>query len=335
MFLLRVVVFTQTPVETPLVVKDSIAANADAAVIQENLIHIGDLIDVYVVGNTDYDWRGSVSPEGFLDKLNFVDPPVYALCRTESETASKIAESYGKILKNPQVAVKIIDRAGRAVSIVYGAVKTPQRFQIRRPAKLNELLILAGGITENASGEVSIVRSRNLSCAPVAEAQPAVAPAGENSVSADRESDAQYLKISIADLLKGEPASNPYIFSGDVITVLEAEPIYVIGGVVNPKQISLREQLTVTRAIAAAGGFTKYADRKKATIFRREGGGTKIVDVDLEKIKSGQLADIRLQSLDVVEIDQRGSGKNKFPPIIKSFEGEAKKGTSLPLRVID
>ncbi len=77
----------------------------------------------------------------------------------------------------------------------------------------------------------------------------------EKLISAKQENDSQFIKIKIADLIKREPTHNPLILSGDIITVLEAEPIYVIGGVANPKQINAHSQITVSRAIAAAGAL--------------------------------------------------------------------------------
>lgn len=336
LFLLKATIFAQTPPDSLPAVKDSTAAGANAPIVAaENLIHIGDLIDVDVLGSTDYDWRGTLTPEGFLDKINFVEEPVYALCRTETEVAAEIAKGYGKFLNNPQVVVKIIDRSNRPVSTLYGAVKTPQRFQILRPVKLNELLILSGGITEKASGEVQLLRSRNLSCEAAAKPKSETAQNAEKIVSGRQIGGTETLKIQIGDLIKGKPESNPYVLSGDVITVEEAEPVYVIGGVANPKRIGIHGRLTVARAVDAAGGVTRYADPKKVTIFRRENGDTKILEVDLEKIKNGQSADVELQSLDVVEVAQRGGGKSKFPPVIKNSEDTDKKNSNLSLRVID
>lgn len=293
---------------------------ADAA---ENLIHIGDLIDVDVVGSTEYDWRGTLSPEGFLDGMNFVEEPIFGLCRTEEAVAADVAKGYAKILRNPQVDVKIIDRSRRAVSLLYGAVKTPQRFQIKRPVKLNELLILSGGLTDRASGEIQILRSPVLSCA------------AKKNTSDKQESGSEYINIKIGDLLKGQPESNPPILSGDVVTVFESKPIYVTGGVRNPKQIDARSELNVTRAVAAAGGLTKDADPKKITVFRVENKETKVIEIDFEKIETGEADDLILQPFDIVEVAQKGKGKSRYSPIPKGSDDNSANSRNLPLRIID
>lgn len=306
---------------------------------KENLIHFGDLIDVDIVGSAEYDWRGTLTPEGFLNGLNFVEEPVFALCRTEEDVAADVAKGYRKILRDPQVILRIIDRSGRPVSLLYGAVKTPQRFRIQRSVRLNELLILSGGITEKASGEIQIFRSPNLSCEseklPFEKSARKESQGQEMFISARQNEESQNIKIKIADLIKGEQEANPVILSGDVVTVLEAEPIYVIGGVANPKQINAHSQMTLSRAIATAGGFTKDADQKRITIFRREKNETRTIEVDFEKIKTSPETEIVLQALDIVEVARTGREKRKFPPIISPPENRTEKTANPPLRIID
>ncbi|MGI8469215.1 MAG: polysaccharide biosynthesis/export family protein [Pyrinomonadaceae bacterium] len=305
----------------------------------ENLIHIGDLINVDVVGSTEYDWRGGLTPEGYLNGLNFVDEPIYGLCRTQEQVATDVAKGYEKFLRNPQVVVKIIDRSRRPVSFLYGAVGTPQRFQLRRAVKLNELLILAGGITEQASGEIQILRSQTLSCsAKKSSPNKQTSDSGnlaKKSSAAAQSNDSEYINIEIGDLLKGKPESNPQILTGDVVTVLESKPIYVTGGVVNPKQINARSEINVSRAIAEAGGLAKNADPKKVTVFRVENRETKAIEIDLDKVKAGQTADMTLQAFDIIDVAQKGKERSKYAPVINAAETDTKKSQNLPLRIID
>jgi protein involved in polysaccharide export with SLBB domain len=109
----------------------------------------------------------------------------------------------------------------------------------------------------------------------------------------------------------------------------------VIGGVANPKQISSRSQITLSRAVWSAGGATKNADQKKITIFRREAGETKIIEADLEKIKGGEAEDLILRALDIVDVGQTGRTRSKFPPVLRVAETGGKNTATLPLRIID
>ncbi len=326
---------TPTPTETPKIVSEN-----DTKVIPEsesNLIHLGDLIDVDVVGSLEYDWRGSVSPEGFLSGIAFAEQPIFALCRSEEAVAADVTKVFAKFLREPKIVVKILDRSNRAISIIGGAVKMPQRLQIKRAVFLNELIIISGGLTDKTSGEIQIFRPQNLNCAAT-ETKTSFAN-GENRerfvAASSEDNGSQYINIRIIDLLKGKKEANPQILNGDIITVLEAQSIYVIGGVASPKQISFRSQITLSRAIDSAGGLAKNADAKKITIFRRAGGETKIIEADLEKIKAQKADDINLQASDIIEVNENGREKRKYPPVINVVDLNDGNSSKLPLRVID
>jgi len=290
-----------------------------------NLIHFGDYIDVDVVGSAEFDWRGTLTPEGFLDGLDFIEEPVYALCRTEEQVATAVAAAYSKLLKDPVVTVRILDRAGRAVSFLYGAVLFPQRLLIQREVRLNEILVLAGGLDERASGEIEIMRFANLNCA---------VSSADGSSETVRKAETQTRTISVRDVIKGTPESNPVVLNGDIITVQQSDPVYVIGGVANPKQVNARNKLSVSRAIASAGGLIKGADPKSIVIYRR--GPTEVtrIAVDLESVQTGTSEDVILERYDIVEVSQKGNDDRRIAPVVRVYSDFVKSGT-MPLRIIE
>ena len=294
---------------------------------ETELIHYGDLIDVDVVGSFEYDWRGTLTPEGFLDGLERSEEQIYALCRSEKDVAADITREYGKSLRDPTVVVKIIDRSNRAAAILYGAVKSPQRFQIRRAVRLNELLALSGGITESASGTIVIFRPRELNC--VKKNDQADLRAGEAGATPSGNT----LSIKIKDLLEGKPEANPEILSGDVVTVADAPPIYVVGAVNNPGQLASKSGIRLSQAIAEAGGAIKSAT--EVTIHRRANSGTTVIETDLKKVSSGEVEDIELKAFDVVDVVQKGGQKRKFAPKPPASPLYASSVFRLPMRVID
>jgi protein involved in polysaccharide export with SLBB domain len=290
-----------------------------------NLIHYGDLIDVDVVGSFEYDWRGTLTPEGFLAGTDKLSNQIYGLCRSEADVAATIAKEYAGTLRNPVVVVRILDRSNRALAFIDGAVKFPQRFQIRRRVLLNELLVLSGGITDRASGEVVIFRPASINCGPKA-----VSPGNGSG-----EAVPQTLTIRLSELLSGSAAANPLILSGDVLTVVEAAPVFVIGGVGSPTQISFRTDTTLSQAIARAGGLSKEGVADRIRIFRRDGKQNKIIQADLKKILAKQSDDPVLQAYDVIDVEQKGRGPAKLPA---QFESELKPRagvSNLPLRIVD
>ena len=290
------------------------------AVNPEDLVHFGDLIDVDVLGGFEFDWRGTVTPDGFLDGILVYDEPIRALCRSEKDIAADIARAHSKVLRDPKVVVKIIDRSNRAVARVLGAVRTPTRFSIRRSVTLKELLVLAGGIASGASGDIAIIRPRNLSCL-------------ETSGPSDNGSELTNIKIS--DLLSGKSEFNPVILSGDVVTVSRALPIYVVGAVNVPVPLYLTSDLTVSRAIAMAGGLSKDAEGSTVTILRRSGADTAQIESDLSKVKRGEIEDEILKPFDIIDVPVKGGGKRKYPPASPVNENRDPSMGELPLKIVD
>lgn len=300
---------------------------------KDDLIHPGDLIEVDIIGSIEFDWRGTLNPEGNLDGLEFVEKPIYGHCKTVEEVEKNVAESYSKILREPKVKVTILDRSNRPLATIFGAVRMEQRFKIKRPVLLNELLVLSGGFTDKSSGIVQVFRSSGLSCSATESSEQNSGNERERFVRTSQVEGTMTMNFTVVDLLTGK--YNPQILSGDIITVLKANPIYVIGGVVNPTSISSREKTTLLRTIATAGGFTKDAEPDKITIFRQNGNSTDIIEADFDKIKSGVEDDIILKDFDIVEVGIKGRQKNKFPPVIEKMDLSSKNTVGLPLRIID
>ncbi|QYO63011.1 polysaccharide biosynthesis/export family protein [Leptolyngbya sp. 7M] len=282
------------------------------------------LSEVDVIGSTEFDWRGELTPEGFLDGLDELPKPIFALCRSPEDVSKEIEVGYSRILRDPRVSVRIIDRSNRAVAVLDGAVRTPHRFRIQRRVSLVELLVSAGGLTDAAGGEIRIQRPRDLSCRERREA------------TSDGESRPNVTIIKITDLLNGLPEANPIIVSGDIITVLEAYPIYVIGGVMRPGKIDSRSKVTLSRAISMSGGFSRSADKESIAIIRKEGGAGEILEVSLAKIENGEVDDPILKPFDIVDVREKGKPPKR--PISDPEQISRRVGTGVSeyaLKIID
>lgn len=286
------------------------------------MVHFGDTVDVDVVGSFEFDWRGGITPEGFLDGYDVIEERIPAICRTEANVADSIAKELSVILREPVVNVRIIDRSKRPTAFLSGAVRSPYRFRILREVRLNELIAVSGGITDLAGGLITIFRPGRASCAAAAET-----PGDGNG--------SRTLSIQISDLLKGDETANPRIFAGDIITVLESDPIYMIGGVGNPRPIIARGSMTLTRAVATAGGLSKKADAGDITIYRRNGSAIEKIKANLEKIEAGSEADVELKAFDIVEVAEKGGRERTFPPVVVNGRNRDAGSGEPPLRIID
>ena len=289
-------------------------------------IHFGDVVDVDVVGSLEFDWRGSLNPEGFLDGMDRVEEPVFALCRSEMEVAASIKKQYRRILRDPEVVVRIIDRSNRALAYVTGAVKTPHRFQITRAVSLAELIVLSGGITDAANGEINIFRPPNVNCLPEGP-QPLVRDASLRNAGTR-------ISIKIADLLTGDPSANVQVVTGDIVTVTEASPVFIAGDVISPRRMNLTPDLTLSRAVSAAGGASRSYKGQKARIHRR-GSAAGPLEYDLGEILGKKIEDPKLQPYDVVEVDQKGVQPRKVAASTEAGTAGPDRLSSLPLKIVD
>jgi protein involved in polysaccharide export with SLBB domain len=106
----------------------------------------------------------------------------------------------------------------------------------------------------------------------------------------------------------------------------------VVGNVSSPLTISLREPITLSRAIAMAGGVKQDTKKDKIRVLRQEPGSTtkKEIIVNLSAIEKKRAEDIELQPNDIVEV-QTSEGK----ALLRSLIGGAGSSVSqLPIRVI-
>jgi protein involved in polysaccharide export with SLBB domain len=280
-------------------------------------IHPGDLIDIHVAGYLEYDWRGSLTPEGFLDGYPHVAKQIFAQCLTEGELANVINGALSETLRDPKAEVRIVDHSKRPYATVDGAVRTPQRIQFRRPARLNEIIIIAGGFTDRASGQIIISRPSNASC-----------------IGQPRFGRHENFNIAVGDILSGKQNANPVIVSGDLIVVIEASPVYLLGAVQGQGKIDYRPDLTVNRAIAAAGGLSKNAIPQKVKIFRRDGGSA-VIAADVAKIRAKQTDDIQLRPFDIIDIPFKGRPPKTLPPVFDTEKENDERRGKLPVKIIE
>ena len=81
--------------------------------------------------------------------------------------------------------------------------------------------------------------------------------------------------------------------------------IYISGEVQHPGVNAIQDRLTVLNACILAGGFTKFASPGRATVTRVKDGASRVLRVDLNKVKQGKLADLVLQPGDRIDVPAR------------------------------
>jgi len=296
------------------------AASMDVQGIKRYLLGPGDTLDVRVFGQPDLNWQGEIDAAGTLTSLPFIETPVLARCRTDKEVQKDIIAAYSKILKSPQISVRVTGRNSRVPAMIFGAVPSPARVQMFRRVRLHELITASGGYTERANGDIQILHTEPVMCPEPGEV---VEPLfRENGLSA------QALKIyKIADLLAGKEEANPVIRPGDVVTVMESKPVYITGNVMSPQPMYLREGLTITKAIAMVGGVRPDGVASDIRIYRSQLGSAdyEVLRIDLGAVKKKKNPDVVLQAYDIIEVPKASdwSPKVLLSGLVKTVMGSA------------
>jgi len=280
----------------------------------------GDVIEVRVFNRPQLS-REAVRVDGRgMIRMPLIEDEIQAACQTESELAREIATRYLKYQKNPQVDVFVREFNSQPVAVI-GAVNQPGRFQLQRRVRLLELLTFVGGPSERAGRSIQVVHT-----APASFCERSATTASDQVAGAD------LVFYSLSDALKGDSQSNPYVQPGDIITLPEAEQVFVVGNVLRPAPIALKEPLTVTRAIAMAGGTMPDTKSERVRIIRQLPGSTTKTElfVDLKAIDKRQAADLALQAGDIVDVPTSG-GKRLLRSLLGTIVPTA---TQLPVQVI-
>jgi protein involved in polysaccharide export with SLBB domain len=198
------------------------------------------------------------------------------------------------------------DSNAKPCIVVYGAVRSPARYELRRRVRLAELLVLSGGVTERVGQTVQIIHSGS-ECYRGATEQKAT-----KSTPPDSE---KLIILNLADLPRGDEKANPYIEDGDVVIVTESDPIYVTGNVVSPQAIYPKEPVTLMQAIKMAGGVITRPKTDKVVIYRSKGDQVEHIVVDLNEIRKHRTKDFILHLRDIVDVGGVGQivPANKYP----------------------
>jgi len=275
----------------------------------------GDVLDIRIFNRPQLS-RDAVRVEGSgMIRMPLVDAEIQAACKTEGELAQDIKTRYLKYYRNPQVDVFIKEYHAREVAVI-GAINEQGRYQMQRRLRLLDLLTYAKGPSDKAGQTVNIVRA------------PRSGLCNNGAVAADE--GGSFLSLRLNDTMRGEEKANPYVEPGDIITLPEADQVYVIGNVYSPKTLPLREPITVSRAVAMAGGPLRDSKTDRVHIVRQQQGGEAEIFVDLKKIASKQAPDVLLQPNDIVEVRESASKS-----MIRSLLGVVAPAMGqLPVRVI-
>ena len=213
----------------------------------------------------------------------------------EDMVAKPLAKDY---FVDPEVNIQIKEYHSLRYYIS-GAVKTPGLYEMSSESSLMEVIAKAGGVLPERGNVAYILRE-------------ATDKMTDGNNIEDLMAKNEPIKVDLKKLLDmGDMSHNPMLVSGDVIYIplektlnLAESKIYVEGEVKNPGVFDFQPGLTALNACIMAGGFDKYAAPNRTRIIRQDGDSQKIIKLDLNDVKEGNIPDIELKPGDRIHVPE-------------------------------
>jgi polysaccharide export outer membrane protein len=272
---------------------------------QRYVIAKDDLLHIDVVGMQELSRQYRVDGDGMIT-LPMLPRPVMAAGLTLDQLSEAIRTDLlgAGLLNAPQVTVTVKSSLWNAV-VLSGAAKKPGVYPVYGHTTLLELLTEAEGLGDDAGNTSIVTRAENppggLGPKP-AQAASEASPVFSHTV-----------KVDVWQLWQnGDASLDVDLFPGDRVTVQRAGIVYVVGAVNRAGGFVLssgQEQMTVLRALALAGNFTREAKPAKAVIIRQAPnapGGRQEVPVNLKKVLSNRAPDQPLLASDILYVSESG-----------------------------
>lgn len=306
LFLVPQLAWAQLPT-TPTTGSEQASPSVDYA------IGKGDILDIQVVDQAQMSGKFRVTDSGTI-AIPFVDQ-IQVAGLTEAQVTDVLKDKLKKYIRQPELKVTVSEFNSRFVTIL-GAVKLPGRYSLRQGVRLLDVVGMAGGLSERTGIVINVVHY------PTPDANGLI--------------DAENIKVvsvNLKDLLEGHPELNHVVQSGDLINVPDADTIYVTGNVNKPGSFNTQVPVTLTQALALAGGMSPEAQRSQISLYRVKPGEAERTELvyDLSALEKRKVKDPIILPNDVIYV--RGSAARSLGmSFLRAVTGSL--GASLGLGVI-
>lgn len=195
------------------------ATQTYTAPLGDYIIGPGDVVEIKVYKQPDLTGRFRVGENGAVDLLFIGRQQLAGL--TEEEAADVLRQALRKYLRQPEVNVSVVEFNSRMITVI-GAVRSPGRLPLRRAMRLLDVIAWSGGLTEDSSRFVNIIRYVRNSTVPTQAAGDDVSP------------DVDIISVNIDEIIAGNTQNNLLLQAGDIVSVPRADVIYLAGNVRRP-----------------------------------------------------------------------------------------------------
>jgi protein involved in polysaccharide export with SLBB domain len=235
----------------------------------------GDILDIRMLNAQTRESTLFTVMAGGLLEYPLAGEPLQAEGLTTDEIDQRLTSKI-KLYDNPQIVVSVREYSSHHV-IVSGLVNDPGTKVLRREA-MPLYVVLAEAQLKPEAGRATIMRA-----------------------------DGQNITVNLTD----QKATTFLVLPGDVITLTAAPPappqFFYIGGQINsPGQKDFHTGMTLTQAVLASGGTTRFAGGKIKVSRQGDDGRLVTTEYSLKQIESGKIPDPVLQPGDRLDVG-RGS----------------------------
>jgi protein involved in polysaccharide export with SLBB domain len=235
----------------------------------------GDVLDIRLLNAATRESTLFTVMAGGLLEYPLAGEPIQAAGLTTDEIDQRLTSKI-KLYDNPQIVVSVREYTSHSV-IVSGMVNDPGTKMLRREA-MPLYVVLAEAQLKPEAGRATIMRA-----------------------------DGQSVMVNLSD----QKGMTTLVLPGDVITLTATPPappqFFYIGGQINsPGQKDFHAGMTLTQAVLASGGTTRFAGGKVKVSRQGEDGRLATTEYSLKQIEAGKIPDPVLQPGDRLDVG-RGS----------------------------
>lgn len=238
-------------------------------------VGIGDVLDIQLLNSPTRESTLYTVLSGGLLEYPLAGEAGKVVGMTTDEIGAYLASKI-KLYEKPQVAVSVREYASHNV-IVTGLVHEPGTKALRREA-VPLFVVLADAQPRADAARAIIMRAGS-----------------------------QPQSIDISDTT----ATSALVYPNDVIRLVGAPPpapqfFYIGGQIASPGQKDFHQGLTLTQAMLASGGVTRFAGSKVKVMRQGADGRLTTTEYNLKKIEQGKDPDPRLEAGDRIEVTRSG-----------------------------
>lgn len=238
---------------------------------------IGDVIMVTVDGEKEFTKEYQLNSSGSIILPMNIDPVKLEGLNT-SDAAAVLTKALTKVLRNPQVTVQFVRRAGMQVFVV-GQVKKTGLVEIGVGDRVLQALAQAGYDETSDLSRVNVRRGNEI------------------------------IDLDLTKYLSGEDLTqNIELKSGDTVVVPKADienigSVLITGQVNKTGSLPLKRGMTFREAMGLVGGVTVEADTTRITLKREK--ADEPIKIDYDRAMAGdKSADVVLQPGDVIFVPE-------------------------------